>query len=551
MRRTHLIFPICILIPTVAFALQFAPPNTFRDVRPEAPEAAAIGLLKQAGIVDGYADGRFGISRRINRAEFLKIALKSFESGGQSVMEAKTCFDDVRTTDWFSPFVCAAKERGIVNGRTPEKFWPADTVSYGEALAILVRLYAYDVEPISGGDWAEQYYRSAAAKQVDLPVTIRLESPLSRGSAARLVAAFFAEAKGELDVLRLAEAGSYPTSSSESSVSSSNTSSSAMSSSLSSTSSAPAAALFTLPPVSHFLVVGRPSDAIASITLRSAGERSRIAAVQVKLANESRSILRLELVTLSGAVVAELPRRTTSDTADYKQRFEAQLAAEQPWYIPADTDVPLVVRAVIRDEGNMGFADDLVEVRTLTVTLLGDPSNETKTSVGVSPFPQHQTAFGRIKAIERFSGQTGVLASGSASLVGAYAFTADVLQGKAVGVEGLVFSVEKAGGVTVTNWRINQAGSTAFIPCSVGQDGLVTCTKAVDSLGIIPAANPLVLELRADVAVDPAGGAVMLQASLSDTGSPSVLGSVRWTDQSGHYRWVEGVSPVVRGTRWQ
>ncbi len=550
MRRTPLFFSLGILIPTAALALQFAPPHTFSDVRPEVPEAAAIGLLKQEGIVDGYADGRFGVSRRINRAEFLKIALKSAEGTESVPMEAKTCFEDVSVSDWFSPFVCAAKERGIVKGRTAERFWPGDTVSYGEALAILVRLYAYDVQPISSGDWAEPYYRAAASKQVDLPLTIRLESPLSRGNAARLVAAFFAEAKGELAVLRLAEAGQYPTSSSESSGASSVSSASSISSSVaSSSSSSSAAALFTLPPVSHFLVVGTASDAIASITLRSAGERARLAAVQVKLASESRSVLRLELVTLTGTVVATLQRRTTHDSVDFKQRFEVQFSPDQPQYIPADTDVPLVLRAVIRGVDNAGFAEDLVGVTTFSVTLLGDPSNTTKTIVAVAPFPQQQTAFGRIVAVERSSPATGVLASGTSALVGAFAFRAEVLPGKAIALEELIFSVEKAGGVIAQNWRLNQAGSLLFVPCTQGQDGLIDCVKAGDILGIISSQTPLILELHADVSVGSSAG--MLQVSLVDPGTPSALGSVRWTDQSGHYRWVEGTSPLVRGTRWQ
>jgi len=556
MRRLSTLVPLLALVPALAFALDFTPVKQFGDVRETSREAAGISLLAREGIVQGYAGKYFGPSRRINRAEFLKIAMMSAGKDGMT-FTPKTCFLDVREGDWFSPYICAAKDQSIVKGRTPERFQPEDTVSYGEALKMLTLLYRYRISGENSVDWAEPYYRAAADRETDIPVTIRLDSPLTRGLAARLVGAFLAESKSELDRFRLAESGIYPSSSSQSSSSTSASSASLASAkpsdeagSVSPASAKPSGedgSFFTLPPVSHFLVVGRASDALASATVRSAGETAHIAAVQVKFFAEARSVKRFELTTLTGSVVAVLKQRTTNDTSDYKQIYEVQLNPDQQYAIPADTDVPLVLRALVRGIDDNGFSDELLEVRSFIITIFGDRSNETKSIVTPTPFPKHQVAFGRLARIERVSPENGVLASGTGVVVSAFGFTADVIPEKTLSLTQLIFTLQRSGGFSVQNWRIGQQGSSLEVPCTSGQDSTLTCSNLADVIGVLKA-GAAILELRADIAVPRDSGIHTLQVSLMQPGSPSSLGSVQWTDQSGSFRWVEGRTTLVWGT---
>ena len=538
MRRLSPLVPFLALVPALAFALDFTPVKQFVDVRETSREAAGISLLAREGIVQGYSGKYFGPSRRINRAEFLKIAMMSAGKDG-ATFTPKICFVDVRESDWFSPYVCAAKDQGIVKGRTPEHFQPEDTVSYGEALKMLTLLYQYRIPQVTSTDWAEPYYRAAADRETDIPVTIRLDSPLTRGLAARLVGAFLAESKGELDRFRLAESGIYPSSSSTSSASLASAEPSGGDGSVSS--------FFTLPPVSHFLVVGRASDALASATIRSAGETAHIAAVQVKFFAEARSVKRFELTTLTGSVVARLHQHTTNETPDYKQIYEVQLNPDQRYAIPADTDVPLVLRALVRGIDDNGFSDELLEVRSFTITLLGDRSNETKSIVTPPPFPKHQVAFGRLARIERVSPENGVLASGTGVVVSTFGFASDVIPEKTLSLTQLIFTLQRSGDFSVQNWRIGRQGSFTEVPCTSGQDSTLTCSNLADVIGVLKA-GAAILELRADIAVPRDSVSHMLQTSLIDPGSPSSLGSVQWTDQSGSFRWVEGHTPLVWGT---
>ncbi len=562
MRRTSLfLFVPLVIAPILAFALTIEPGDFYTDVHPGSPVSAGINLLTHEGVVQGYGNGFFGSSRQINRAEFLKMAIVALghhpdesrhpELDAPSIGAAGDpyCFPDVRIGDWFSPPVCFAFTKGVVRGNPDGLFHPERTVNYAEALKMMTLLFGYDIKAVQSADWAEPYYEAAAEKQVDLPMTIRFDTPLTRALAARLVAAFLAESTGQLTALRNAEAGQYlpqTSSASSSSVSSS------LSSSTSSSSSSNPISLFTLPPVSHFLVLGSPSDAIAAITLRSSGEISRISSAEVKLFNDISSIDTLELVRAdTGNSVAILRRRTTTSPADYKQTYEVQFSLDQQPTIPADTDVPLVLRANIRGFDTNGSSDQLLQVRILSVTIHGNTSNQTTNIPALAPFPKHQTAFGRITQVSRLSPATAPISSGTGMLVSSFTVSGSVLPGKTLAVENMLFSLQRSGPFTVQNWSIGQAGSSLSVPCSVSQDGAQLSCANLGSIGVLPRSSPLTLEIRANLWVPTGSTGNSMEIDLSDAGTPETSGSIQWTDQSGHFKWIEGASPIAKGTKWQ
>lgn len=563
MRRSSLfLFLPFAVIPVVTFALTIEPGNLYKDVRPNSPEVAAINLLSREGAVKGYGNGLFGPTRQINRAEFLTIVMQMYifnrDNGFSGYdwykngrVKPEGCFPDVTLHVWFGAFVCEAYDAGFVRGNPDGLFHPERTVNYAEALKMLTLIFGYDIPSLQSGDWAEPYYRAAAAKEVDLPITIRFDTPLTRAHAARLIAAFLAESKGQLATLRLAEAGEYlpPSSSSSISLNSSTSMSSSVSSSASSVSSLSS---FTLPPVSHFLVLGRPSDAVASITLRSPGDIGLIMSAQVKLFSEVTALDTLELVNVStGESVAVLKRRTTTDVPDYKLTYEVQIPLELQKEIPADTDVLLALRANIRGVDNNGASEQLLHVRTVSVTMHGKNSNESINVPALGPFPKHQTSFGRVVKVERTTPAGGVLASGTGKVLGAFSLVSEILPGKTFGVEHMTFSISRTGQCSLENWRISQVGSSASIPCSRSQDGTRVSCENLGSIGLSQGTAALELALSADVFVPSGSVGNSVQVDLSSVGSPEAIGSIQWTDGSGHFKWIEGKDPVARGTKWQ
>ncbi len=555
LKRTLLI--TALLVPLTALAIEIQPADFYSDVRAGSSEAAGINLLTREGILQGYGDRHFGPSRLVNRAEFLKIAILASPDGYEPDSSGQGCFPDVKGDMWFAPYVCAAKAAGIVSGnanpKLPQDQWsfnPADTVTYDAALKMLILLYRHPIPDVAGDDWAEPYYQAAVNKGVDLPIRITFDTPMTRGMTARLAGAFMAENAGKLAEYRLAEAGKYDgTSSSSSSVSSS---SSSTSSSVSSSSSSSVAPLFTLPPVSHFLVVGTTTDAIADGVIRSVGESSKVQLVQVKLFTEVRSLERLELVTENGQLIAQLMRRTTADTPDFKQIFEAQLQPENQFALPADTDVRVVLRAVIRAVENAGFSDELLQVRTMSITKKGDTTNQTVNTPISGPFVKHQTSFGRLFGITRLSPATAPLVAGTGVVIGSYSFNSSALAGKNLKLRQLVFSLAKSGTATVNNWTLVNRVTGASVPCTTNEQSMtVTCLALDQAVGVLSVGTPFVLDLKATVFLPVGSQGSLVETSLSAAGSPESLGSIEWTDESGIFRWVEGPSPIVTGTRLQ
>lgn len=558
MMRTPLLLSAALFLPLTALAADFSPHTPYQDVRTSSRESAAINAFTNEGFVRGVAPHFFGPSRRITRGEFLKIALVS--SLGNDALPSdvpKTpCVRDVSTTSWLHPIACLARKQGII-GRGALS--PSKGVTYGEALKMLTSLYDYTISPTPGREWAESYYRAAADRFVDLPMPIRLDTTLTRAQAVRLAAAFWMESMGKLDEYRLAESGHFPSSTSSSSSVSSSVSSSASSVSSSAASVPPASsssssspsAVYALPAVSHFLLVGHTSDALAEITLPASAEDRFVGLAQVKLFREAPALKSIQITKENGDVLATLLRRTTTDLPDYKQIYEAQVVPEQRVLLEKNTPHRLIVRAQVRSPNENGSAENVVSFRSISLTSVNAVSGESVNHPFLSPFPQHQTSMGKITAIKNAGPEAGTLVAGANTLVGAFSFEGISPFGNSIALSELIFLPVFTGNVTASRWTLSTVGGTQSMECATGFEG-VSCTRIPAAIGTL-GSSPLVLELRATIDISPSAGVASLSVSLPVSGSPEHGGSVRWSDGAGTYSWVEqfALPPAVRGTLWK
>ncbi len=555
MLRTTLL-SVALLLPLSAFGADFSAKSPYRDVRTSSREFAGINLFTNEGIVSGVKPGYFGPSRRITRGEFLKIAVRSaLPQEHLSVSPSqKACVRDIDTGSWLHPYACLAREhRAIGQGA----FFPARDISYGEALKILTSLYGYTVTPVPNRDWAEPYYQAAANRFVDLPMTIRLDTALTRAQAVRLAAAFMMESRGMLDEYRLAESGQSTFTSSSSSSSSSALSSSASSvsssaassASVSSSSSSASTALYSLPPSSRFLIAGSTTDALASVVIPASSENRLVLQAQVKLFQEATALKSIQITTERGDVLATLTRRTTTDLPDYKQIYDASIAPEQGFVLEKNTAHRLIVRAVVRSQNDNGAAEQVVAFRSISISTVGQTTAASDNHVFLPPFPQHQTSLAKLTSVKNVGPANGTLASGAQKLVGAFSFEGITPHNGTLSIEELIFSPAYTGQVMASNWKLLKRGSTESVECSTGLQG-ISCSRIPASLGTLGSA-PLVFELYADVQVFGAAGTSSLQMSLPEFGSPVLGGSIGWSDGAGHYHWVEGSGPIAVGTLWK
>lgn len=163
----------------------FAANEAFTDVNEDDFAHLAIQYLVDEGIVKGYEDGSFKPDAKINRAEFLKIVLEAAKKDGkiEGEITGVNCFPDVKD-QWFAPYVCSAKESGIINGYPDGKFYPEKEISFVEASKIIVNALKLEVDLENRENWYEAYVVSLEEKNAIPFSVVDFTYPITRADMA-------------------------------------------------------------------------------------------------------------------------------------------------------------------------------------------------------------------------------------------------------------------------------------------------------------------------------------------------------------------------------
>ena len=119
--------------------------NVFTDVSASHPNAIAVDFLKRKGIIGGYEDGTFKPDKTITRAELISLIVRTKGARPHNLINSY-CFTDVGK-EWFSAYVCFAKNNEWVSGFEDGSFHPNENVTRSAALKIV--LEAFGVELLS------------------------------------------------------------------------------------------------------------------------------------------------------------------------------------------------------------------------------------------------------------------------------------------------------------------------------------------------------------------------------------------------------------------
>lgn len=158
-------------------------PVSFEADIADSPYKLAISNLKQKGIVGGYPDGTYKPKNTINRAEFIKIVMGAI--GNQ--WAGTNCYKDVKD-EWFSAFVCAAKEHEIASGYSDGTFKPNNNINVAEALKIVLKAFAIPVRSADAGEsWYQPYIETANSKKIYLSTFDSPDKKISREEMAELI----------------------------------------------------------------------------------------------------------------------------------------------------------------------------------------------------------------------------------------------------------------------------------------------------------------------------------------------------------------------------
>lgn len=150
-------------------------------------EEDILNLLSELKIMVGDTDGNLRLDDKVSRAEFAKIAIASSKSKNTVAAGVKISpFKDVTYQHWSAPYVRAAVSAGIVSGYIDATFKPDNTVTYEEALTMMLKVLGY-----SDGDFGYSWPYGQIGLAENLEITENMDASvgetLSRRQVANLV----------------------------------------------------------------------------------------------------------------------------------------------------------------------------------------------------------------------------------------------------------------------------------------------------------------------------------------------------------------------------
>ncbi|MCX6807227.1 MAG: S-layer homology domain-containing protein [Patescibacteria group bacterium] len=159
--------------------------SSFSDISEAYRFHEAVNNLRDKGAIKGYSDGTFKPRSFVTRAEFLKIALE-----GQEPPENynTACFADIEPNQWFTRFVCRAKEAGWVNGYPDGTFGPNANITQAEAMKIAFKVHSLQTEgDTTGANWYQPFVNKVKEKGYLPEDVINYNKLMTRGEIAEMV----------------------------------------------------------------------------------------------------------------------------------------------------------------------------------------------------------------------------------------------------------------------------------------------------------------------------------------------------------------------------
>ena len=186
------VLSLVLVIAMVLSSFSFAFADTFEDIA-DTDYEKAVTTLFALGVVTGYEDGTYKPERVVTRAEMAKLLVEVL-GFGDLVAGSKSNFTDTQG-HWADPWIALAAGRGLVIGTGDGKFVPDRTVSYDEAITMIVRGLGYtdDSNEIKNMTWPTNFKVKAAELGITKNVKLSADGADRGGVAILLYNALEAE----------------------------------------------------------------------------------------------------------------------------------------------------------------------------------------------------------------------------------------------------------------------------------------------------------------------------------------------------------------------
>lgn len=188
------------LATTIIIALSPSQADAYSDLGTDSPYFEAVTVLTQSDVLQGYDDGTFRPEQNVNRAEALKMILKSIGVETSSGLYS-TGFPDVPIDAWYAGYVMEGALRNIISGNPDGTFAGARNVNKAEFLKMILQTYDADLSKyqlvtdkiardVPSDAWYAQYLNYAKTVGITAPdfdLNLYPGKELNRGECALFV----------------------------------------------------------------------------------------------------------------------------------------------------------------------------------------------------------------------------------------------------------------------------------------------------------------------------------------------------------------------------
>lgn len=132
---------------------------TFNDLSSVTWAKDSIEALAGRGIINGTGGGKFDPAAQITRAQFIKLLMQAFDLADDS---AVCTFKDVKKGEWYYSSVAAAQKLKIVNGKADGSFGINDGITRQDMAVMVYKTALLQNISLSGGPAITQFTDKAS-----------------------------------------------------------------------------------------------------------------------------------------------------------------------------------------------------------------------------------------------------------------------------------------------------------------------------------------------------------------------------------------------------
>lgn len=180
---------LCSVIASGTFFVSFPSfaelPSDVSGTRYEEP----VQLLSALSIMNGDENGKFRLDDTIIRSEAAKIAVHvmGLEDAADAA-RGKSVFTDVSEEHWANGYINVAASLGLIEGDGDGTFRPNDSITYAEAMTIMVRATGYNISAMNHGGFPAGYMSVGTSNGMSKNVVCGQLEAITRGNVAYLTA---------------------------------------------------------------------------------------------------------------------------------------------------------------------------------------------------------------------------------------------------------------------------------------------------------------------------------------------------------------------------